>query len=39
MSLKGSVTILMISHDQNILNFCNKIFKVQSGKVSLIKDI
>jgi ABC-type bacteriocin/lantibiotic exporter with double-glycine peptidase domain len=32
--LKKKKTIILISHDQNLLKFCNKIFEIKNGKIS-----
>jgi ATP-binding cassette subfamily B protein len=32
--LKKKKTIILISHDQDLLKFCNKIFEIKNGKIS-----
>ena len=36
--LKGSMTILIISHRMSTLKDCNKIFKIQDKKLQYLKN-
>ena len=36
--LKGSLTIIIISHHKNILKHCDKIYKIENKKLSLLKE-
>ncbi len=36
-SLRNKKTVLVISHKKEILNFCDKIFKVENNKIKIIK--
>lgn len=33
MKLKGKITVIIISHRQNTLKYCNKIFQIEKGKI------
>lgn len=37
--LKKKKTIILISHDQDLLKFCNKIFEIRDSKISLSSNI
>ena len=36
--LKGSLTIIIISHHKNILKHCDKIYKIENKKLNLLKE-
>ena len=36
--LKGKITIIIISHQLNILKYCNKIYKVDNKNINLVKN-
>ena len=36
--LKGKRTIIIITHKQNILSNCHKIYKIENKKIKLIKE-
>ena len=36
--LKGKKTIIIITHKQNILVNCNKIYKIQDKKIKLMRE-
>ena len=36
--LKGKLTIIIISHQLNILKYCNKIYKVDNKNIDLVKN-
>ena len=36
--LKGNLTIIIISHHQNILKYCDKIYKVENKKINLFSN-
>ena len=34
--LKGKLTIIIISHQPNILKYCDKIYRVENRKINLL---
>jgi ABC-type multidrug transport system fused ATPase/permease subunit len=36
--LKGKITIIIISHQKNILKYCDKIYKIENKNINLIKN-
>ena len=36
-SFKEDKTIIMISHNENLISFCDKIYKINDGKISIVK--
>ena len=36
-SLKGSKTVVIISHDKKVLNKCDKVFEVKNKNINQIK--
>ena len=36
--LKGSFTAIFISHNKNILKFCNKVYELKNQKAKIIKN-
>ena len=37
--LKGNVTIIIISHHNNILKYCDKIYKIEDKKIKLLNTV
>ena len=36
--LKGKLTIIIISHQNNILKYCDKIYKIENKKIKKFKN-
>ena len=36
--LKGRITIIIISHHNNILKYCDKVYKIQNKQIRLLNN-